>query len=204
MEPTVDRSWDRILAWLAEHAPATLDQIAAPASDDDIAAARAAVGVDLPADLVAWWRRANGSNPDAWGRECRLLPSFGPCGIEHALHSRRIWWQVWHDQGIENGWLTEEDFTWAQAQPAGTHAGMWLRGFLPIAASSGGLDLIVDLRSGSEHGCVREFDRVFTDGKPRWASVASMLADIAGALENQGPIDGLRPYPTDKGTLEWD
>ncbi|MEV4252305.1 SMI1/KNR4 family protein [Spirillospora sp. NPDC049652] len=189
---------------MTEYAPATLECIAAPATDEDITAVHDAVGVDLPVDLVAWWRRANGSIPGPRRRGYDLLPHFSPCSIEHALRSREIWWQVWHDQNLDQGWLTEEDFTWAQARPAGTRVGMWLRSFLPIATSSGGLDLFVDLRPGAEHGCVREFDRVGTDGRPRWAGVAAMLADIAQTLENQGPIDGLRPQLTDDDPLYWD
>jgi cell wall assembly regulator SMI1 len=204
MTSTVDESWDRILDWLTQHAPATMDRIAPPATAADIAAAQEAVGVDLPTDLVAWWQRANGSASSWSHQRFNLLPIYRPCRIEHALNSRQVWWQVWHDQMIERGWLAEEDFTRAQSNPAGTEAGMWLSGFLPIASSGGGADLFVDLRSGPMYGCVREFDRVSTDGKPRWANVTTMLADIADALENHSPIDGSRAHLNHDGTLYWD
>ncbi|WP_412515847.1 SMI1/KNR4 family protein [Actinomadura madurae] len=201
MTPTVDESWDRILDWLAQHAPATLDRISPPAADADIAAAEEAVGVELPADLAAWWRRANGS-ASIWSHEpFELLPGYAPCRIEHALASRKVWWQVWHDQLLEQGRVTEEHFAKAQADPAGTEAGTWLLAFLPIAGSGGGEDLFVDLRSGPRHGCVREFDKVSTDGEPRWDSVTAMLAD---ALENHSPIDGFDAWADEHGVLIWE
>jgi cell wall assembly regulator SMI1 len=81
---------------------------------------------------------------------------------------------------------------------------MWLPGFLPIATDGGGADLFVDLRSGPEHGCVREFDKVYTDGNPRWANVTAMLADIADALANLSAIDGFHPRLDHDGTLHWE
>jgi cell wall assembly regulator SMI1 len=204
MTSTVDESWDRILDWLAQHAPITLDRIAPPAAATDIAAAEEATGVDLPTELLAWWQRANGSMSNGSHQRFELVPRYCPCGIRDALSRRKVWWQVWHDQMIEREWLTETDFTRAQADSAGAEAGMWLPAFLPIADSGGGADLFVDLRSGPMHGCVREFDRVSTDGKPRWASVAVMLADVADALENQSTINGYRAWPGSDGALTWD
>ncbi|MEU5992469.1 SMI1/KNR4 family protein [Spirillospora sp. NPDC047418] len=204
MTSTVDESWDRILDWLARHAPATLKRIGPPAADADIAAAEEAVGAELPADLVAWWRRADGSASSWSHQRFGLLPGYAPCRIEHALDRRKVWWQIWHDQMLERGWLTEKDFTRAQANPAGTEAGMWLLAFLPIASSGGGADLFVDLRCGPRHGCVREFDKVSTDGEPRWGSVTAMLADIADALENHATIGGYDARPNEDGVLSWD
>ncbi|MEU9874069.1 MULTISPECIES: SMI1/KNR4 family protein [unclassified Actinomadura] len=203
MTSTVDESWDRILGWLTQHAPATLERIGPPAADADIAAAEEAVGARLPADLVAWWRLANGSASSWSHQRFDLLPGYCPFRIEHALDSRRVWWQVWHDQMIGEGLLTEEVFTKAQADPAGTEARMWLLAFLPIAGS-GGADLFVDLRSGPRRGCVREFDRVSTDGEVRWGSVTAMLADIADALDNHGRIGGYEARPDEDGVLFWD
>ncbi|TDB91242.1 SMI1/KNR4 family protein [Actinomadura sp. 7K534] len=204
MISTVDASWDRITAWLAQHAPATLERVGPPATDAEIDAVREVMGVDLPADLVAWWRRANGSASSWSGQELDLLPLYRPCRIDHALSSRDVWLHVWHDQAIEQGWVTREILTQAEAKPAGTQAGTWLKGFLPIASDGGGTDLFVDLRSGPMHGCVREFDKVSTDGEPRWANVAAMLAETADALENQSPIDDYRPCLDHDGILYWE
>lgn len=162
------------------------------------------MGVDLPTDLVAWWRRANGSASGWSHQRFDLLPMFGPCRIEDALNQRKTWLEVWRDHPIERGWLTETDIARAQAKPAGTEAGMWLPGFLSIASSGGGADLFVDLRSGPMHGCVREFDKVDTDGGPRWANVTAMLTDIVHALERDGVLNGYRALLDSDGTLCWD
>jgi hypothetical protein len=81
---------------------------------------------------------------------------------------------------------------------------MGLPGFLPMATDCGGADLFGDLRSGPEHGCVREFDKVHTDGNPRWANVTAMLADIADALAYLSAIDGFHPRLDHDGTLHWE
>ncbi|MCP2343182.1 SMI1/KNR4 family protein [Actinomadura rupiterrae] len=204
MTAAVDESWDRIVAWLARHAPRSAELLGGPASAADLAEAQEAVGAELPGDLVHWWRRADGTTRPGRGRDLYLIPRFYPCSIQHALRSRRIWWQVWHDDTIERGWLAEEDFVGAQAGPAGSKAGMWLPGFLPIAGGVGGETLFVDLRTGPLHGCVREFDKVSTDLEPRWAGIADMLAEVADALENDTPLDGLRPHVPQDGVLYWD
>jgi cell wall assembly regulator SMI1 len=201
---SVDGSWERILAWLARESPATLERVGPPATTAEIDVAREAMGGHLPTDLVAWWRLANGSASSWSDQGFDLLPIYRPCRIDHALSSRDVWLHVWHDQAIEQGWLTEEILTQAEAKPAGTQAGTWLAGFLPIATSGAGADLFVDLRSGPMHGCVRVFDRVSTDGEPRWAGVAAMLADIADALENHDPIDDYHACLDHEGILYWE
>jgi hypothetical protein len=160
--------------------------------------------VDLPADLVAWWRRANGSASSWSHQRFDLLPIYCPCRIEHALDRRQVWWQVWHDQMIERGWLAEETSPGLNPIPQAPRRGCGYRASCPSPAAAAGQTWFVDLRSGPMYGCVREFDRVSTDGKPRWANVTAMLADIAHALENHSPIDGSRAHLNHDGTLYWD
>jgi cell wall assembly regulator SMI1 len=207
MPPPVDESWDRILAWLNEHAPISAGRIGPPAEPEEISAAEEAAGVELPADLVAWWRRANGTTTRFSTEMVDLLPGYWPSTIEHALNDREILWKVWHDDMLDRGWLTEDHFARAHADPAGAHAGSWLSTWLPIMSSGGGQYLFVDLRSGPLHGCVREFDKVYTDGKPLWTSVAVMLADIAHALETNSVLKGGWPgrvHVEEDGRLGWD
>ncbi|MFC9973118.1 SMI1/KNR4 family protein [Spirillospora sp. NPDC127200] len=207
MPRPVDESWDRITAWLARHAPRAAARIGPPAGRAEIARAGAEVGVEPPPDLVAWWRRANGIAGPGQGPPFDLLPRHFPYTVEQALHSREIWLKVWRDDANERGWWAERDMAALQAAPAGTEAGMWLPGWLPIANSGGGQDLFVDLRPGPLHGCVREFDRVEADGKVLWGGVAAMLADLAQALESGSMTVG--PYEVgvvvaDDGALYWE
>lgn len=51
MTTSIDDSWDRIEAWLAEHAPATFAGLEPPADPEVIAAAEAAIGLPFPDPL---------------------------------------------------------------------------------------------------------------------------------------------------------
>lgn len=57
----VQDSWNRIDAWLREHAPRTFATLAAPAGQEEIAAAEKQLGVTFPPDLVASLLRHNGA-----------------------------------------------------------------------------------------------------------------------------------------------
>src|SRR4051812_19281973 len=59
MSLSVDESWDRISRWLDRYAPAVAGVVGPPASTQEIAAVADGLGVPVPADLAAWWRRAN-------------------------------------------------------------------------------------------------------------------------------------------------
>ncbi|MGI5163825.1 SMI1/KNR4 family protein [Spirillospora sp. CA-253888] len=195
MSRSVDESWDRITSWLAAHAPRAAARIGPPAGRAEIARAREAVGADLPPDLAAWWRRANGLTGS--GPPFDLLPGHFPYTVDQALRSREIWLEAWPDAAVERD----------VAAPAGAAAGMWLPGWLPVANSGGGRDLFVDLRPGPLHGCVRRFDRVAADGEALWDGVAAMLADVARGLETGAmAVAGheAEVVVADDGALYWD
>jgi cell wall assembly regulator SMI1 len=173
----VNEAWDRILAWLEVNAPATALCINSPATTEEIAAAEQAVGGQLPPDLVAWWRRANGmrSRPDS-GK--LLPPSYLPYAIEEVLGSRRLWLQFAAETGDPR--YTEEDLR----KPAGSATLQFSPAFLPIARNGSGDDLFVDLRSGPRRGCVTEYNH--EQGALSglcWPNTAAMLADVANGLE---------------------
>lgn len=184
-------SWERIVAWLRVHAPRTAAEIRPPATEADIAAAREVL--DVPADLVGWWRLADGCG----GRESRsgLLPmSYAPFGIVDALDERRDWLRTYDES--RDGHLRRE--------PAGSTGDMFamLPEFLPIATDGGGWHLLVDLRDGEQRGCVREYDKYDGHLPPVWRGVGEMLAEVATALETETPVRGHMPE-VDDGRLGW-
>jgi cell wall assembly regulator SMI1 len=61
MALAVNDAWNRITAWLADHAPAAASCVNPPASPAEVAAVERELGHELPADLVSWWHRANGT-----------------------------------------------------------------------------------------------------------------------------------------------
>lgn len=184
-------SWARIVAWLRQHAPRTAAEIRPPAAEADIAAARDVL--DLPADLVEWWRLADGCG----GRESRsgLLPSsYAPFSVAEALDERDSWLRTYDES--RDGHLRRE--------PAGTTGDMFamLPEFLPLATDGGGWHLLVDLREGQDRGCVREYDKYDGHQLPIWRGVGEMLAEVAAALDQGSPVRGYVPEVDDE-RLGW-
>ena len=192
---SVDESWDRISRWLDRYAPAVAGVVGPPASSREIAEVADGLGVPVPADLAAWWRRANGV-PGMW-----LLPPFHePYSVARALESRRGWLKV---QGCYGGDPDDqEEFAEMSAEPAGTPGGQWLPRWLPIAG--GGYELFVDLRPGPSHGCVMSYDSESGAGPALWPGVEAMLADVAEGMERDRWVAGYRIWGAEDGRIEWD
>jgi cell wall assembly regulator SMI1 len=186
-------SWERIVAWLTLHAPRTAAEIRPPATEADIAVARDALGGALPADLIDWWRLADGCG----GRESRssLLPtSYAPFSVADALDERGSWLRSYDES--RDGHLRRE--------PAGSTGDMFamLPDYLPLATDGGGWHLLVDLREGQDRGCVREYDKYDGHQPLIWHGVGEMLADVAAALETGTPARGYVPEVDDE-RLGW-
>jgi cell wall assembly regulator SMI1 len=64
----MDEIWDRIEAWLAQHAPAVLAGLNGPATEQELDATERALGVTLPEDVRASYRRHNGQPDRQVGR----------------------------------------------------------------------------------------------------------------------------------------
>jgi cell wall assembly regulator SMI1 len=192
----VDRSWQRILTWLAVHAPAIHAAFREP-NGSDLDRARHVMSTDLPSDLVSWWQAMDGVRDTPGGAATFVPPWFRPYSIAEALDSRESWLSIWPRDEVDSGLAGSEC----------RHA--WLPDWLPIANNGSGNDLFVDLRPGPLHGCLMEFDRVDgAEGPPLWPSVAVMLADIADALETGSVIDPFGGSPVravlaDGGGLQW-
>lgn len=204
MPPTVDESWDRIVGWLGRHAPRIAAAINPPATESALAQAEATLRLPLPADLMAWWRRANGMRWTNPLPGALVPPGFVPYSIEDALKSRRMWLDVMraYDEQSE-----------LPPGPAGSPCDVWLPVWMPIAADGCGAELFVDLRGGPTRGCVMEYDKVGAAGYEdattstdvsMWPSVASMLAEVADALEHEALVRGVRIWADDNGGISWD
>jgi cell wall assembly regulator SMI1 len=195
MPPSVDASWDVILRWLELYAPAVAAEVRPPAPEADIQAAAEMVGRDLPDDLVALWRRADGL-PGVW----LLPPFFALYPIEQALESLRIMRRIQAHYGTDPDYA--EEYAETAAAPAGTAGSQWLPQWLPIAG--GGYELFVDLRPGPAYGCLIAYDSEGGAGTPLWPGVAAMLADLAGGIQSDRWVQGWRIWGTEDGRIEWD
>lgn len=161
------KSWDRIDAWFRDRLQRP--PIRAAADEGRLRAIEADLGAALPTEVHDWWTLDRVS-ADYW-----IPGSFAPVGLEEALEARETWSLVAEQEG---------DSFDANGEPEPR----FLPSFLPIAMSPGGDGLIVDLRLGDSYGAVFLWDHeTCVLGVPLWSSVASMLRDIAAALESGTP-----------------
>lgn len=194
MPHDIDDTWGRIEAWLRTNAPASDDHLGVPARRDEIPPVATLVGEPLPDDLVAWWRRSCGTTSFFAGR---LLTGFAPYSIDEAMECRTMM--------LEIAACDDADLADLAAEPAGSPCWNWLPMWVPIAYDSGGDFLFLDLRPGPERGCIMQwYEADFATGDPKWRNVATMLAEIADALEHGTEVNGVRPKVLDDGTIHWD
>lgn len=171
--------WNRILAWLAEHAPTTR-AVLRPGSD-------ARLDLEVPAELTQWWAAFGGTQELSFAEI--LPPFYTPVGPDRAIRLReRNRAHFTTDLDSEAGALTQ-----------GFHPD-----WLPIAFDGLGDVLAVDLRPGALHGCVVEWDRERHEMvKPEWTSVEEMFGQVATALENRSRLGHCQPVVNSAGELSW-
>jgi cell wall assembly regulator SMI1 len=194
MTSGVESSWDRIVAWLRDHAPVSATHLGPAATTRDISVVEALLGRPLPADLLEWWQRSCGATGFA---EARLIPGYTPYTVEQAVECREIMLEVTDSD--------DADIAVLAAEPAGSPCTPgWLPMWLPIANDGMGCDLFIDLRSGPSHGCIMKWDKYeAVTLPPLWPSTAAMLSEIADALEHGTLIQGYHPEARDDGILDW-
>jgi hypothetical protein len=189
---TVDDAWQRIEAWLAGHAPATLATLRPPATPDQIVAAEAELGLSFPTDLTASLRRHDGATLDrdtAW--TCFELPPFyRPLSVEDILDHWRTRARVSVAVEAEHG-----DMSWH-----------WDRCWIPFAASRAAECgfVVGELASPlfSRLGWAYHADPArFDDTRP---SLGLLLQAVAGSLERLWPVDGWWPFVNEQGGLDWE
>ncbi|MCF2533010.1 SMI1/KNR4 family protein [Yinghuangia soli] len=168
-EHDIRAQWERIDAWMRSHGARPVE--CRPAADpEQLESLADELGIDLPADLRAWWSLA-GLCRDNW-----IPVAFAPETWADALEMREIQLQVaddedWSDPGMDAR---------MRFDPA----------FLPIGMSPGGDSLIVDLRADAgQFGAVLFWDHeTWKLDVPLWESVGAMLRDAAQALETRSRV----------------
>ncbi|MDT7785036.1 MAG: hypothetical protein QOF58_3455 [Pseudonocardiales bacterium] len=176
-------SWTGIESWVRATSPTLHAALRPPATDADIAAAEETLGLLLPAELVAWWQQFGGI-AQTYTHWPLIPPHWQPHGLDDALRQRKLMIQA--ISGIQFATRGEEkDFEVAALrEPAGTPCvELWLPAWLPVAGDGAGYELFVDLRGGTRHGCVMEWDKYSgADREPLWPSVSAMLDETVRAL----------------------
>jgi hypothetical protein len=152
----VDRAWERIESWLAEHAPVSAAALGPPAADDTIERAQRAAGVPFPAELVASLRRHDGA-------ALRFPPRMYPLSAARIGDEAVMMCDVLESVGIDG------------------NVGSWWHGrYLPVASDHGGDLLFLD---GDRLGYHHEAGDVAFDGP---ADLIELLEHTADALEGRG------------------
>lgn len=195
---SVHRSWDRVDAWLAAHAPASLARLHPGADPAALAAAEETLGFPLPAELTASLLRHDGADPDVWVLPgLRLLSAAGVVDQWELKTQVRAELFDEGDEGDEDGEPGEADL-------------FWDRRWVPVAHFQGDLDTI-DGRPGPTHGRLaligHDEDRGDFSPDRSWPSLAAYLAAVADQLTTGRA--GVEPPPFDEpwvspaGELLW-
>ncbi|GAA1140465.1 cell wall assembly regulator SMI1 [Kitasatospora gansuensis] len=186
-EHAVSLSWQRIDAWLAVHAPATLALLEPPVAPEELEAAQRVLGVQFPVELCESLRCHNGVSQ--WAS---LLPEQSPLGAAGIAEH----WRMCLEIASDNDGLV--------ARP-GDDEPWWHPLWVPWAESADGNAQVIDLRPGSEPGRLgwagHSGGGDFSD---QWPGLAPFLHEVAQALYRGSGVRDMYPYLTSDGQLWWD
>ncbi|WP_410649785.1 SMI1/KNR4 family protein [Amycolatopsis sp. cmx-4-54] len=201
MNGGIESAWERITSWLRSHTPVTAATLRPPAPADDHCAVQNAVRRPLPDDLLVWWRLMDGVDDHADYGTAFIFPgAYMPLPVTRV---REEWagLSAYPDQDC--------------CRPDGHHqraAGDPVLGFctalLPVCRAVDGAVLAVDLRPGTDHGCVLGWMAQTGAHRAIWPGVGAMLTDTADRLDRHHPAAGVRTGPgapaiRDDGALTW-
>jgi cell wall assembly regulator SMI1 len=222
----IEASWERIVAWCLVEAPQTLVGLRPPATAGARERAESATGGRWPDDLRRWYGLHDGVDRTVYAA---VFPGHSPLPVDevpalwemHRASSRRLdadaAAQAERDEQDPRIQRLRQarrrpyvdvgrpyDIGRHEGEPAGSVANMFLPSYVPFAENSSGWMLFVDTRPGPRSGCVTAFRREDTDlDGPRWPSLAALVEDVAGCLEDGRPTGYWRPVVTD-GLLDWE
>ncbi|MFE4946944.1 SMI1/KNR4 family protein [Streptomyces sp. NPDC056641] len=175
----VARAWRRIESWLRAHAPASYASLRAGASEDEIAAVEAALGVRVPAGLKALWRLRAGVH--------------GVAGAGFLLENRALMTPdsviTFHQQQMLSQQRDGDDeFT------------IWKRSWIPVCSFGVG-DHTYGLYLDGETGQLCYWSR-YAERWPEFESLTTYLEEMEDALAAPSLATGAKPGLVN-GALMW-
>jgi cell wall assembly regulator SMI1 len=195
MSEQVNRSWDRIEAWLAANAPETFASLRPAAEPAAISGAADRLGVVLPDDVRASLLRHDGVadvEGDFTLAENRLMPVDRM--IERSLGMVRSM------QDLIESESESEDGGGEHYLLSGEY---WHRQYVRLTDSESPDGLVIDCRQGDTHGAIGEFFNGEGTSFGEWASLGDLLEQLADALEGGRAFDGEVPVAFG-GRLAWE
>ncbi len=181
--------WQTIEQKLQDIAPEVYNGLQEGATDAEISELEEVIGVQLPPDLVAFYRIHNGQSPES--------PGFIHC--EEWLSLARILdeWQVWKGL-LDGGNFTQDGAPQASDADEGIQPVWWHPHWLPITYDGSGNHYCLDLAPG-EGGHVGQIIRMWHDDSERTLAAPSFeewIRAYAGQLERDELV-----YSEDYGGL---
>jgi cell wall assembly regulator SMI1 len=191
MVPPVSSSWQRIDAWLATHAPASLALLNPPVTEEDLESAQRVVGVDFPAELSESLRCHDGLK-----RWTNLMPDKPPLSARDIAQLWEECMEIQQDLGED----TDRNADGSPAQEPWWHP-LWI----PWAELDGDAQ-VIDLRPGAGYGRLGMtfHDDCGVSPGSSWSGLAAYLHDVARALHLGGGVRGGYPFLMATGELWWD
>jgi cell wall assembly regulator SMI1 len=167
---SVKEAWQRIVAWLEQHAPALASRLRGPARAADIAKAERRLGLVLPRDLRESFACHDGDG------ESGVIGGWYLMSLDHCCREAKLMRRL----------VDEGAFAGATAAPhARITSEWWSKRWVPIVSSGSGHSLCVDL-APQPGGHVGQVILFFHDDEKRLLvaeSVADWLSTIALDLE---------------------
>ena len=194
MDDALLAAWQRLLAELDRHAPATRAAMRAPApsyGDEEVR-----LPVALSTELRSWFGLHGGFEPWFHGQ---IFPFCTAIDLHTAVEDSLLRRQLWQGPPLDEG-----DLRKLAKRAAGGVARTWLDPYVAIGADGMGGGLFVDLRSGAQSGCVRWWDKVDADDLGVLApNITVLLNDVARSLRSGRPVGGWIPNLVD-GIIAWE
>ncbi|MEV6955573.1 SMI1/KNR4 family protein [Streptomyces sp. NPDC051183] len=195
--PSVDESWGRIEAWLAQYAPASHAGLRPPALPQDIQEAERRLGLTFPPDLKESLLRHDGVELQDGTPQ---LGYYGPLsGVADIVSSTEFLRDIGED-------LAEDEAEYGYDEDENDELAYWPHERLLVTLGIGWQSsdgLFLACRPGPNHGRVgRYFDEDAPSFTP-WPGLRHVLADYATALETGTPFNGRTPLAF-QGVLIWE
>lgn len=164
-------AWNRIAAWCETYAPEVLAGLNPGATEEQLRAAEAKLGVTFPEEMRQLYAIHDGQRDDGFG----LLPAGDWLSLDDIFDQ----WNVWEElrRGGEFDDITSEP-------DAGVSDAWWNAGWIPITHDGGGNHYCVDL-APAEGGTVGQIIAMWHDEESRSVIATSLtewLTQIADGM----------------------
>ncbi|MEB3961281.1 DUF6461 domain-containing protein [Streptomyces kunmingensis] len=187
----VHRAWDRIEAWMRDHAPTALAGLRPPAEASQVAEIERELGLTLPPGLVASLARHDGVA--SGGGQLAFPGGDRPMSAAEILKDARMARDLWDDGSEDGEQILDGDY--------------WHRQYLMVAAQANVPDgLALDCRPGASFGEVGDHFKGEGTRFGHHGSYAELLTGLADALESGQPAGWPLKYvavPFD-GEMSWE